>query len=140
MDIKLAIKGNRVALLRPVDLIAGTVGLSCTLYCDDIWNAYSKTITYKVGSTILGTQKIKSNTFNIPAKILATAGLPLEIGITGRSVDNSIIIPTSWCLIGTIQNGAVIHNNENNLEDDEIIYEGGDVGTSDNIIYEGGGV
>jgi len=71
---------------------------------------------------------------------LATAGLPLEIGITGRSVDNSIIIPTSWCLIGTIENGAIVYSNANNPEDDEIIYEGGGVGTKSNdMVYEGGG-
>jgi hypothetical protein len=101
-EIKIAVKDNNATLLRAIDLVAGTVGQKGVLYCDDNWSTYNKTISYKVGTTVLGTYKINGNAFVIPAQILATAGLPLEIGITGRSTDNSITIPTKWCYIGMI--------------------------------------
>ena len=80
------------------------------------------------------------------------AGLPLEIGLTAENGGN--VIPTPWCLIGTIQQGAAVIGDiqdspskpvGGDVEDDEIIYDGGgfDEGTSDSkdeTIYEGGGV
>jgi len=57
-----------------------------------------------------------------------TAGLPLEIGITGYSSDKTIITPTSWCLIGNIKPGTTVcHGNEsdNDSDDKHIIYDGG---------------
>lgn len=141
-EIKIAVKDNNAILLRAIDLVAGTVGQKGVLYCDDNWSVYNKTISYKVGTTVLGTYKIDSNTFTIPAQILATAGLPLEIGITGRSTDNSIIIPTKWCYIGMIQNGTLSNGIGNNIQDDEIIYDGGGVSSNskNKAVYEGGGV
>lgn len=141
-EIKIAVKDNNATLLRAIDLVAGTIGQKGVLYCDDNWSTYNKTISYKVGTTVLGTYKINDNAFVIPAQILATAGLPLEIGITGRSIDNSITIPTKWCYIGMIQNGALASGINNDIQDDEIIYDGGGVNSNikDEIIYEGGGV
>ena len=143
-DIKIAIKGNRATLLNNIDLIAGTIGQKCILFFDKEWDSYiSKTITYKVGPTIIGSYKIDlSNEVIIPQQVLMTAGLPLEIGITGHSIDGSSVRPTSWCLIGKIQQGAVINNQ--NIEDD-YVYDGGDTDSGEDssnkdIIYDGGGV
>lgn len=135
-DIKIAVQGNRAILLRPVDLIAGTVGMNCVFYFDENWKNYtSKTISYKVGSTVLGSYEIKDNKATIPAKVLMTAELPLEVGITGKA-EGGIIVPTSWCRIGNIQPGSVISGS---ISSDDIIYDGGSAG-SDEIVYEGGGV
>ena len=135
--IKLIVKGNRIALLGSVDIIAGTVGQSCTFYFDESWKTLNKKISYKVGSTILATKKIDKDEAIIPANVLTTAGLPLEIGITGYASDNSIVTPTSWCLIGTIKNGATVcfdstpgggGGGESDDDDDDnkhIIYDGG---------------
>lgn len=127
-SIKIVVKGNRAALLGSVNLIAGTVGQPCSFYFDDSWKTLNKKISYKVGSTVLGSYKIDEDTIIIPPNILVTAGLPLEIGITGYASDNSVITPTSWCLIGNIQNGASVCSNSNNDNDGEgthIIYDGG---------------
>lgn len=135
-DMKIAVRGNRAVLLRPVDLIAGTVGLNCVFYFDDNWKNYkTKSISYKVGSTVFGSYEIKDDKATVPAKVLMTAELPLEIGLTGKT-DGGITVPTAWCRIGDIMPGSVANSS---VLDDEIIYDGGTTG-SDEIVYEGGGV
>ena len=124
--IKIIVKGNHAALLGNIELIAGTVGQICEFYFDNEWNSLDKTVTYKLGLNIIGSYKIVDNKHIIPKEVFATAGLPLEIGITGRSQDGSHIIPTSWCLIGTVKNGSITCNS-NSEEYDEIIYDGGAV-------------
>ena len=145
-DIKIGVKGNKAALLRPAELVAGTIGQTCTFYFDSQWKSYStKTITYKVGSTNMGTYKITSDSTVVPNKVLMMSGLPLEIALTAET-SGGAVIPTSWCYIGIIQPGAaVIGEVEDEPEkpgDDEIIYDGGSVGDSvgDDFIYEGGGI
>ena len=138
--IKIAVKDNRIALIGNIDLIAGTVGQICTFYFDEYWNSLpNKKVTYKLGPTILGTYDITGSEVKIPANILATAGLPLEIGITGYSEDKSTVIPTSWCLIGTIKYGATTLSGSGS---NDIIYDGGtvtpDETTDKEIIYDGG--
>ena len=52
-EIKIAVQGNKAALLGNIDLVAGTIGLICKFYFDDSWNGLNKTISYKVGSNEL---------------------------------------------------------------------------------------
>jgi hypothetical protein len=89
---------------------------------------------------IIGSYKINNNKTTIPKEVFSTAGLPLEIGITGRSVDGAKIVPTSWCFIGQVKRGAVTYTGNNNPNDNEIIYDGGGVNGPDEYVYEGGGV
>lgn len=125
-EIKIAVQGNKATLLGNVDLVAGTVGLICKFYFDDSWNGLNKTISYKAGSNILPSKEIKDNKTIIPPNVLI-AGLPLEIGITGNSSDKSIIIPTSWALIGYVKDGAITVSGGGNDKPNEnhIIYDGG---------------
>lgn len=130
-QIKIAVQGNRAALLGSVDLIAGTVGQVCKFYFYDEWRTLNKNITYKVGSTVIASEEIKGDQAVIPPNVLIAAGLPLEIGITGYAADKSIVIPTSWCLLGCIKNGAPMGipggggNGEGDFDDKHIIYDGG---------------
>ena len=125
-EIKIAVQGNKAALLGNVELVAGTVGLICKFYFDDTWNGLNKTISYKAGSNILASKEIKDNKTIIPPNVLI-AGLPLEIGITGNSSDKSIIIPTSWALIDYVKDGAITVSCGGNDKPNEnhIIYDGG---------------
>ena len=58
-EIKIAVQGNKAALLGNIDLVAGTIGLVCKFYFDDSWNGLNKTISYKAGSNILASKEIK---------------------------------------------------------------------------------
>lgn len=120
--IKFAVQGNRIALLNNTSLIAGTIGQKCQLFFDDSWNGLHKTITYKVADTVLASEIILDSEITIPAKVLATAGLPLEISIIGKSDDESISIPTAWYPLGYILPSAYGHKVDINAE---IIYDGG---------------
>ena len=121
-NIKIAVQGNRIALLNGVNLIAGTVGLKCQFFFDDSWKDLNKTIVYKVADTVLASEQILNSEITFPAKVLITAGLPLEIGITGQSNDNSLLIPTTWLPLGIILPSAYGHKIDNNTE---IVYDGG---------------
>lgn len=129
--IKIAVRGNKMALLGSVDLIAGTVGQTLQFYFDEEWTSLKKKIAFKLGTTVLGVYDMDSNEFKIPQSVLSAAGLPLEIGITGYSDDKSIITPTSWCLIGCVKNGSstggVTSGGGGGQDDDNkhIIYDGG---------------
>lgn len=133
-QIKIAIKDNRAALLGSIDLVAGSVGQVCKLYFDDEWRSLKKYITYKLGSTIVASEEIKGDEAIIPSNVLVTAGIPLEVGFTGFTNNNSMIKPTSWCPLGCIKNGASVYfgNTSKNEDDDgdgkHIIYDGGVIG------------
>jgi len=64
--IKIIVKDNRAALLGSIDLIAGTVGQTCSFYFDEGWKALNKKVTYKVGPNILGTYEMESNEVIVP--------------------------------------------------------------------------
>jgi hypothetical protein len=132
--VKIAVKGNRAVLLGSIELIAGTVGQQCEFYFDDEWNSLQKFITYKLGSNIIGSYSFSGNQATIPSAVLKTAGLPLSIGLAGRSADGSVVIPTSWCLLGPVRRGTIITQDNgaggggnDDDDDDEIIYDGGSV-------------
>lgn len=130
-QIKIAIKDNRAALLGSVDLVAGTTGQVCKLYFDEEWRSLKKYITYKLGSTIVASEEIKGDEAIIPPNVLVTAGIPLEVGFTGFTTNNSMIKPTSWCLLGHIQNGASIYFGNVDKDDGDgkhIVYDGGVIG------------
>lgn len=124
-EIKIVVRGNKAALLGNIDLVAGTLGLVCKFYFDDSWNGLNKIISYKAGSNILGSKEIKDNQTIVPPNVLI-AGLPLEIGITGKSSDNSIVTPTSWTLISYVKDGAItIAGGTDKPNETHIIYDGG---------------
>lgn len=124
-NIKIAVKNNYAALLDSVTLVAGTIGQVCKLYFYSPWENLKKQISYKVGNTILGPYDLPTDEVAVPANVFLTAGLPLEIGITGYSEDKTIVIPTIWCLIGPIKNGTIPSHNNNDDDTQHIIYDGG---------------
>ena len=121
--IKIAVQGQRAALLSTDDLVAGTVGQKCKFFFDDSWQSLTKTIAFRIGNTIVATGTInESNEILLPSKALVNAGFPLEIGLTGYTKDNTLVIPTSWCYIGYVQDSAFGHTSNPNAA---IIYDGG---------------
>lgn len=121
-SVKIAVQGQRIALLNSVDLVAGTVGQKCILYFDAEWQQMKKSIAYKVGNTVVSSEALPENEAVIPPIALANQDLPLEIGITGRSADNSVTIPTLWCLVGMIRGSAAAYYVDT---DTKIVYDGG---------------
>lgn len=125
--IKIAVQNSRAALLGSVDLITGTIGQKCKFYFDEEWRKLpKKDIVYKLGSTIIASAELVNDEATIPPQALAAAGLRLSIGVTGYTEDKAIVMPTSWCDLGRVKNGATI-NYKNSVDDgpDHIIYDGG---------------
>lgn len=128
--IKIAVQNNRAALLGSIELIAGTIGQKCKFYFDEEWRSLpKKNIIYRLGSTIIANDELVEDEATIPPKALITAGLPLAIGITGYTIDKSIVKPTSWCNLGCIKEGSTYNFIDNDdAEEDQgthIIYDGG---------------
>lgn len=121
-DIKIAVHGNRAALLNTVDLVAGTIGQRCKFYFDEDWQSLHKTIVYKIGSTIVASEPIEGDEIIMPPKVFQYPNLPLEIGFTACNSDKSILIPTTWCPIGVIYESAFEYATAPNVK---VIYDGG---------------
>lgn len=129
-EIKIAVKNNTASLLNQVKLIAGTSGQPVQVFFDKEWNSFMKYISYKVGPSVMHSEVLTNTITTIPPDVMRAAGLSLEIGITGYSLDGSIIIPTSWCYIGKIQSGAthapgVGNGGSSDNDGVHIIYDGG---------------
>jgi hypothetical protein len=105
-NIKIAVKENNIALVGNVKLITGTVGATCQFYFNEEWALLEKKVAFKVGQTVVGVYDLKGTTLKIPSTVFRTAGLPLEIGVTGYNESKTIVTPTNWCVIGIIENGA----------------------------------
>ena len=122
-QIKIAVQGQRAALLSPIELIAGTVGQKCKFYFDDDWKQMSKTITYRVGSTIIASESFSGDEVVIPPNVFLNSGLPVEIGLTARDNGNTTTVPTAWCLLGYVMPSAF--GNVVPTPGTQIIYDGG---------------
>lgn len=122
-QIKIAVQGQRAAILSPIELIAGTVGQKCKFYFDDNWKQMSKSITYRVGSTIIASESFSGDEVVIPPNVFLNSGLPVAIGLTGSLNNNSAIIPTTWCHLGYIKPSAF--GNVVPTPGTQIIYDGG---------------
>ena len=58
--IKIAVKDNLATLLANIKLVQGTVGLPCTFYFDNDWDALPlKKVSLKVDTKIVGTKRLE---------------------------------------------------------------------------------
>ena len=122
IDIKIAVRDNRAALLSPIDLVAGTVGQKCKFYFDENWQSLHKTVVYKLGSTVIASETIEGDECIVPPKVFMQPKLPLEIGVTACNSDKSIVIATIWCQLGMINESAFEYATAPNVK---VIYDGG---------------
>lgn len=85
-------------------LTSGMTGKQVRFAFDETWGGLSKTAVF-VGAVKESVQ-LEKETVEIPASVLAVAGVPLVIGVRGESEDGALVIPTVYARCGMILPGA----------------------------------
>ena len=85
-------------------LTSGMTGKQVRFAFDETWGGLSKTAVF-VGAVKESVQ-LEQETVEIPAAVLAVAGVPLVIGVRGESEDGALVIPTVYARCGMILPGA----------------------------------
>lgn len=93
----------RVESCKPIPrgLVGGTVKLS---YADPIWEKLNKTVVFR-GAVTKDVVSV-SDSVEIPWETLERVGKTLYIGFYGRDTAGSIVVPTVWASLGTIESAA----------------------------------
>jgi hypothetical protein len=101
------LKVNGASVVASVDgkITSGMVGLPVSIQFDDSWGDLTKTAFFRVGGQIRKRDSVGTST-TVPWEVLRNHGKPLEIGIEGRDADGNIVMPTVWCTVATVYQGA----------------------------------
>jgi hypothetical protein len=88
-------------------LTSGRVGLKVKLVFSGDWQGLIKTAVCIGSGTTLGTVVASDGTFTVPHECMAEAGGQLKIGVCGMNADGTVVIPTVYCALGVIEEGAI---------------------------------
>lgn len=104
---KIQLKVNGASVISQTDgkITSGMVGLPVNIEYDEAWNDLIKTAFFRVGGKVRKRDSIGTST-TVPWEILRNHGKPLEIGVEGRDADGNIVMPTVWCNVATVYQGA----------------------------------
>lgn len=105
-EITLRIIKTSVAVVNAGTLTSGMVGVPVTFAFDDSWNGLVKTAVFRGGDVTRDCLLDGTLTTTVPAECLAVSGVPLKIGVEGRTTDGEIVIPTVWGFVGKVLEGA----------------------------------
>ena len=101
------LKVNGASAVASVDgkITSGMVGLPVSIEYDNSWSNLTKTAFFRVGNQVRKREHI-GTIATVPWEILRNHGKPLEIGVEGRDSDGNIVMPTIWCSVAKIHQGA----------------------------------
>jgi hypothetical protein len=88
-------------------LTSGRVGLKIKLVFSSDWQGLIKTAVCIGSGTTLATTVDSGGTFTVPHECMAEAGGQLKIGVCGMNADGTVVIPTVYCALGVIEEGAI---------------------------------
>lgn len=74
---------------------------------DSTWCGLKRTAVFKAGNKTVSVLLDCCGICNIPWEVLEKDGLDLFVGVYG-SKDGDIILPTTWCNVGTIKKGTTL--------------------------------
>ena len=104
-NILLKVNGSSAVASADGKITSGMVGLPVVVEYDESWAGLTKTAFFRVGNQVRKRNDIGTST-TVPWEILRTHGKTLEIGIEGRDTDGNIVLPTAWCVVGRVYEGA----------------------------------
>lgn len=103
-----SVTGTRAFGVLTNPVTAGMVGATVELkYSDPAWDGLIKNVTFRCNGevTILGV----GEEAYIPAKVIETPDIELEVGIVGVATDGTTeVIPTLWANLGRVQPAAPV--------------------------------
>jgi hypothetical protein len=89
------------------ELTAGRVGLIVSASFSSEWDGLTKTAVVIGSGHTLDVAVDKTGAFTIPHECMSRSGGPLKIGLCGMNADGTVVIPTVYCTLGVIQEGAM---------------------------------
>jgi len=110
--VKVRDRDIKAAALSPVT--TGSVGLPVKFAFDENWDGLVKTAIFR-GSGTARDVMLTSDECVVPAEVLTQSDGPLEIGVRGTKIEHDetsgedvaiVVIPTIWCTVDSIRNGA----------------------------------
>jgi hypothetical protein len=88
-------------------LTSGRVGLQVKAVFSEAWQGLIKTAVIMGSGVTLDMVVDKTGVFTIPHECMTSSGSTLKVGLYGMTADGTVVIPTVYCTIGTIQEGAI---------------------------------
>ena len=105
-NIKIDVTGNIARVTeKPIRITSGTVGLPVKFVFDNQWNGLSKTAVFRAGCVQKIRESLEDET-TVPWEVLRKPGVWLSIGVYGVDASGTVVIPTIWANVCSIQVGA----------------------------------
>ena len=104
-SIQMTLRGAVVTASLDGILTTGMAGVPVDYSFDQAWDGLAKMAVFRAGSQTVCTRDLEDHT-TVPAQLLQKTGCTLEAAVYGIAPDGSIILPSCWCSLGTIQPGA----------------------------------
>lgn len=96
---------NEATVVQTEKLTSGTRGLECKFNFSEEWNNLEKIAVCSCGN-VTKDVFVESDTIVVPWEVMEVYGKYLEIGVYGRSSDDTVVIPTVYATVGAVCKGA----------------------------------
>lgn len=96
---------NEATVVQTEKLTSGTRGLKCKFNFSEEWDSLEKIAVCSCGN-VTKDVFVESDTIVVPWEVMEVYGKYLEIGVYGRSSDDTVIIPTVYATVGAVCKGA----------------------------------
>lgn len=105
MRLVLDVQKTKITVISTPVITSGMVGIPVSLTYDDVWDALTKVVFFKADDMVRQATGA-GYASEIPWELLRKAGAHLYVGVKGVDSDGSVVIPTTWCKVCIIAEGA----------------------------------
>lgn len=104
-EVSVKVNGATITATASGKITTGMVGVPVNIEYGEGWEDLSKVVVFRCDGIVRDrrTNELKTT---VPWEVMRRPGKVLQIGVEGRNEDNSIVIPTIWADVTTIQQGA----------------------------------
>ena len=107
---------NEIKMTEHETVTSGSVNAYiCQFTFSDDWKGLAKTITFRAGDVSISVLLNSTNICSIPWEVLEKDAVQLYAGVRGTVIDTDTeeeaVIPTVYCLLGTIRKGTELGDN-----------------------------
>ena len=104
---------NNMQVLSNETITSGSINAyTCKFTFSDDWEGLTKSAVFRVSDKYIECLLSDDDTVSIPWECMTTAGAELFVGLRGvageetETKDDDIVLPSVWCLIGTVRKGT----------------------------------
>lgn len=101
VNIELTVNGSSATAKVAEKLTSGMVGVTFSVSYDERWDGLTKKVIFRADQMA----RVADDGV-VPYEVLRVPNKSLFVGVEGRDADGNIVIPTVWCFVGKIFEGA----------------------------------